>query len=430
MPAGAAALERAIAARVTRRLMPLMFVLFMANYLDRVNVSFAALQMNLMLGLSATAYGLGAGMFFLGYCLCQVPSNLLLARVGARRWIGGLAIAWGALAMAMMLIRGPTSFYVLRFLLGVVEAGFFPGMMFYLTHWFPDQRRARAVATFMAAIPVAQIVGGPLSGALLGLHGILGLSGWQWLFVLEGIPSVVLGLLVLSYLTETPEDASWLTVDQRAWLREQVPREGLRTIALATPDFEVLLQDPSFWWLTAQWILLVLAGYGQLLWLPQIIQGASGLSNFSVGVLSTIPPLAAAIAMVLVGAHSDRTMERRGHVAAASLVAGAGFLATAAAIHSPLAATAALSVVAIGIAASFGPFWGLATAALPAGAAATGIALVNSIGNLGGFAGPWVVGLVKDTTGSFAGALVAFALLCMLAALLARLTPLPPTSGS
>jgi ACS family tartrate transporter-like MFS transporter len=405
-------LERDTLRRVTWRLIPFLFLVFIANYLDRVNVSFAALQMNRDLGFSATAYGLGAGIFFLGYVLFQVPSSLVLARVGARRWIGAITIAWGLVASSMMLVRGPTSFYVLRFLLGVVEAGFFPGVILYFTYWFPAAARAHAVARFMTAIPVAQIIGGPISGWLLGLGGHAGLAGWQWVFLLEGLPSIVLGALVLVILTDRPEAARWLSPEARAWLADQLRSEGPGSLAHA-------IATPILWQLIVVWFLMVLVGYGQLLWLPQIIKGASGLSDLAVGLLSTAPPLVAAVAMVRIAAHSDRTGERRLHVAVPTFVTAVGFAATAATLRAPLLATAALTLVAIGIAGSFGPFWGLATSTLGASAAAGGIALVNAIGNIGGFAGPYVVGLVKDATGSFAGSLLTFAALAGIAGLLA-----------
>lgn len=415
-------LERATIRRVTRRLMPFLFVLYIANYLDRVNVSFAALQMNHDLGFSSAAYGLGAGIFFLGYCLCQVPSNLLLARVGARRWIAALMVAWGLIASAMMFVQGVATFYTFRFLLGVVEAGFFPGMILYLTHWFPATYRAQSVARFMTAIPLAQVVGGPISGALLGMQGVGGLAGWQWLFLLEGLPSILLGGLVFYYMTERPEQAAWLPAEGKAWLAGQLGRE--RPATGSRPEFRPIVRDGMVWKLAALWLLQVLTAYGQLLWLPQIIKGASEMSDLAVGVLSVIPPLAAAITMVLVAAHSDRTGERHRHVAVPALVGGAGFVATAAVLHSPLLATAALTVVAIGLAGAYGPFWGLATAYVRGTTAAGGIALINSVGNLGGFAGPYVVGLVKDATGSFAGALVTFAGVTAAAALFAlRLRP-------
>jgi ACS family tartrate transporter-like MFS transporter len=424
-----AALERATIGRVSRRLLPFMFALFVANYLDRVNVSFAALQMNRDLAFSGAAYGFGAGMFFLGYCLFQLPSNLLLQRIGARRWIGALAIAWGVVAVCMMFIRDRTGFFVLRFVLGAVEAGFFPGMILYLTRWFPARERARATARFMAAVPIAQIIGGPISGALLGLQGVAGLAGWQWLFLLEGLPSIVLGGCVFVWLADRPESAAWLPPAERDWLQRELRREAPPT-AGPLPGSRTLVSTPALWWLGVLWLLINLVGYGQLLWLPQLIKGATGIGNFAVGVLSIVPPLVAAFVMVRVAALSDRTGERRRYVAGACLVSAAGFLATAAALHSPLLATAALSVVAIGIAASFGPFWSLATTALPAGTAAVGAAIISSIGSLGGFAGPYAVGLAKDATGGFAGALVWFVVLSGIAAVLARFMPLGRTAGS
>jgi ACS family tartrate transporter-like MFS transporter len=428
MSPDAVPLERATVTRVTRHIIPFLFALFVANYLDRVNVSFAALQMNRDLAFSGTAYGVGAGLFFLGYCLFQVPSNLLLQRIGAPRWIGALTIAWGLVATSMMFVRGETSFYWLRFLLGAVEAGFFPGMIHYLTRWFPARERAKAVARFMTAIPVAQIVGGPISGALLGLHGVAGLAGWQWLFLIEGLPSIALGFAVFAWLTDRPEDARWLPEEERTWLLGELRRE---TAPAATPPSAwTLLETPVMWWLSVQWILIVLVGYGQLLWLPQIIKGASGIGNVAVGVLSMVPPLVAAVVMVWVASQSDRTGNRRGWVAGAYLVSALGFLLTAAALKSPLLATAALSIVAIGIASSFGPFWGFATAALPVGMTAAGTALISSIGSLGGLFGPIVVGLVKDASGSFGGALVSFAVLSTIGAVVARLTPAGSPAGS
>lgn len=429
MSRDAAALERATLGRVTRRLIPFMFALFVANYLDRVNVSFAALHMNRDLAFSGATYGFGAGMFFLGYCLFQVPSNLAMQRVGARRWIGALAIAWGIVAVSMMFVRSETSFYLLRFLLGAVEAGFFPGMVVYLTRWFPARERARATARFMAAVPIAQIIGGPLSGALLGLQGVRGLAGWQWLFLLEGLPSLALGAAVFAWLSDRPENAAWLPTAERDWLLAELRREAPPAPG-TPPGMGAMLATPALWSLGGLWLLIVLVGYGQLLWLPQLIKGASEIGDFAVGLLSVVPPLAAAVAMVRVAAHSDRTGERRGHVAIACLVSAVGFAATALTLHSPLLSTASLSVVAIGIATTFGPFWSLATTVFPAGTAAAGAALISSIGSLGGFAGPYAVGLAKDATGSFGGALVGFALLSLVAALVARLTPAGSGGGS
>jgi len=418
----AAALEGATLRRVTRRLIPFMFVLYIANYLDRVNVSFAALHMNRDLGFSGAAYGLGAGMFFLGYCLFQVPSNLVLARVGARRWIGSLMIVWGTIASAMMLVRGVASFYTLRALLGVVEAGFFPGMILYLTYWFPAVERARAVASFMTAIPVSGVVGGPLSGALLGLNGVAGLAGWQWLFLLEGLPSVLLGAAALWYLTDRPADARWLPAEGRAWLVERLRRDqssGGEEAGRTGASLRQGLQDGVVWRLGLLYFLIIAGLYGQGLWLPQIIKGSSQLSDLTVGLLSVAPALVAAVAMVAWGARSDRTGERHLHVAAPLAAGAVGFLATAVTRDVPLLATAALSLSAVGFTSALGPFWALPTAFLRGTAAAGGIALINALGNVAGLASPYLVGLVKDATGGYAGALIVLALLMLAGATLA-----------
>jgi ACS family tartrate transporter-like MFS transporter len=375
--------------------------------------------MNRDLGFSATAYGMGAGMFFLGYCLVQVPSNLMLERVGARRWIGTIMIAWGVIASGMMLVRGVASFYTLRFLLGVVEAGFFPGMIFYLANWFPAAERARAVARFMTAIPLSGLVGGPLSGWLLGWNGVAGLAGWQWLFLLEGLPSVLLGGAALRYLTDRPADALWLPAEGRAWLARRLELERAQSAARHGLNLRQALLDGVVWRLGLLYFLIVVGLYGQGLWLPQIIRGSSQLSDLAVGLLSAAPALAAAVAMVAIAAHSDRSGERHAHVAL-PLVAGAlGFAATAAVLDSPLVAAAALSLAAIGFTGALGPFWTLPTSFLSGSAAAGGIALINSLGNVAGFAGPYLVGVVKDATGGFAGALITFALLMLAGAALA-----------
>ena len=407
-----------------------MFLAFVVNFIDRVNVSVAALQMNRDLGLTATAYGLGAGMLSIGYTLFQVPSNLMLARVGARRWIAALMIVWGGIASSMMFVRGATSFYTLRFLLGAAEAGFFPGMMLYLTHWFPGAVRARAVAAFMSAIPVAQAIGTLGSGLLLGLGGRGSLTGWQWLFLLEGLPAVVLGVAVFAFLTDRPDKAPWLPADERAWLEDTLRREGTAAESTGGPAFGPALRDPGVWRLGAIWAAINLVGFGQLYFLPQIIKGASHLSDVTVASLSTLPPLAAAVAMLVIAAHSDRTGERRRHLAGTMLTTAIGFAATAAVLRSPLLAALALSLVAIGIAGAFGPFWGLATAAFTGSAAASSIALISSIGQLGAPLGSLLVGRVRDLTGSFTAALLSLAILATIGAFLVRLTPAGSPGGS
>ena len=408
-----------------------MFLAFVVNFVDRVNVSVAALQMNRDLGFTATAYGFGAGMLSIGYTLFQVPSNIMLARFGARRWIAALMIVWGGIASSMMFVRGAASFYTLRFLLGAAEAGFFPGMMLYLTYWFPAAVRARAVAVFMSAIPVAQAIGTLGSGLLLRLGGRGGLTGWQWLFLLEGLPAVVLGVGVFALLTDRPDQASWLPADERAWLEDSLRRDGTTAASAGGPAVGPALRDPNVWGLGAIWAAINLVGFGQLYFLPQIIKGASHLSDLTVAALSTIPPLAAAVAMLVIAAHSDRTGERRRHLAGTMLTTAIGFGATAAVLRSPVLAAIALSLVAIGIAGAFGPFWGLVTASFTGTAAAGSIALISSIGQVGAPVGSLLVGYVRDATGSFAAALLSFAALAAIAALLvARLTPAASAAGS
>ena len=424
-----AALERGAIRRIAWRLLPLMFLAFVVNFIDRVNVSVAALQMNRDLGFTATAYGLGAGMLSIGYTLFQVPSNLMLARVGARRWIAALMIVWGGIASSMMFVRGVAGFCTLRFLLGAAEAGFFPGMMLYLTYWFPGAVRARAIAAFMSAIPVAQAIGTLASGLLLGLGGRGGLTGWQWLFLLEGLPAFALGVAVFVLLPDRPERALWLPGDERAWLEDRLRQEGAAA-ATEPPAFGPAFRDRNVWGLGAVWAVINLVGFGQLYFLPQIIKGASQLSDFAVAALSTVPPLAAAIAMLLIASHSDRTGERRRHLRGTLLTSGVGFVATAAVLRSPVLAAVALSLVAIGIAGAFGPFWGLATASFTGARAAGSIALVSSIGQIGAPVGSVLVGYGRDVTGGFAIALFGFAALATIGALGVRLTPAGSSAGS
>ena len=395
-------------AKVTRRLMPFLFLLYLLNFLDRVNVGFAALQMNRDLGFGPEVYGLGAGIFFVAYALFEVPSNLILARTGARLWIARIMISWGLVASAMMFVRSAESFYGARLLLGVAEAGFFPGIIYYLTYWYPARERARAYAAFLAAIPLSGIVGSPISGALLELDGVAGLAGWQWLFLLEGLPSVIVGFWVLRYLTDRPSAARWLTPEESAWLERTLEVERAQ---MAQPHGAGLLQalrDPNVWHLALIYFLVVVGLYGFALWLPQLVKTIPGLSNLEVGVISAIPYLVAAVGMVLVGARSDRTGERYLHMAISTLVGAAGFV-LAAYVRSAVPLVVALSIVAFGALAPIGVFWSLPTSFLKGRAAAGGIAFINSIGALGGFVGPYAVGLVRKRTGSFEAALLTLA---------------------
>lgn len=417
------------ARKVTRRLVPFLFVLYVVCFLDRVNVGFASLQMNRDLGLSAAAYGFGAGIFFIGYALFEVPSNIILARVGARIWIARIAITWGLLSSAMMFVEGPRSFYALRFLLGVAEAGFFPGIIYYLGNWFPAAARARAISWFMTAIPISAVIGGPLSGALLGLNGWQGLAGWQWLFLIEGIPSVILGIAVLWFLTERPADAKWLTPEERTWLEASLDEERAKRHQRHGISLRRMFTHRTVWELGALYALGSAGTYGLALWLPQIIKGFSASGDFAVGMMSAAPNIVAAAAMVLIAARSDRTGERCLHVAGCGLMAALGF-AAAAYLSSPLLSLAALSVAAAGINGRYGPFWALPSIFLGEEAAAGGIAFINSFGAIAGFVAPYTIGIVRYMTGSFRGGLLFLALLmfasAIMAAALSRRTVLNP----
>ncbi len=387
------------------RLMPFLFLLYIVAYLDRINVSFAFLEMREQLHLSDRAYGRAAGMFFAGYFFFQVPSNLALERVGVRRWITGLMVVWGVVSCGMIFVRGPMSFYALRFLLGAAEAGFFPGMMLYLRRWFPAGARARAVAWFMTANPLAGVVGSPISGGLLGLHGG-GLAGWQWLFVMEGLPAIVLGASVYWVLTDSPKDAKWLTEDQRGWLIENLQRERQANSGLERDSVWKVLASGRIWLLSLLFFGVPACMYGVTLWLPSVIRGLAGLSYFAVGVVAVIPFLATAVAMVLVGMHSDRSGERRWHTALPAF-AGAAGLALAAYSGSTVPVIFGMSVAMMGAESVVGPFWAMATSKMSASGAAAGIAAINSISNLGGYFGPYIIGLVRSANGGFRGGLLA-----------------------
>lgn len=408
-------LGRATLIKVGRRLLPFLLLLYVVAWLDRVNIGFAALQMNADLGFSATVYGFGAGVFFIGYALFEVPSNLILARVGARLWIARIMITWGVLSVAMMYVSGPTTFYVLRFLLGVAEAGFLPGIIYYLGNWYPAAERARAISWFMLAIPLSTVIGGPVAGLILELDGSRGLTGWQWLFLLEGSPAVVLGFVVLAYLTDTPEQAKWLAPEERRWLAERVAREQRAAHERHGVGLRAALLHPTVWLLGLILFACQCGSYGLTLWIPQIVQRLSGFSNLTVSMISALPYVAAAIGMIAIGASSDRTNERLLHIAIPSMIGALGFIASAYFV-SPLPGMIALTVAAVGDLGTRGPFWALPTRFLTGSAAAAGIGLINTFASLGGFVGPYAVGVVRQATGSFAGGLVFLALLLVLAA--------------
>ena len=420
--------ERAIR-RVRRRLIPFLALLYFVAYLDRFNVGFAALQMNEALGFSGSVYGFGAGIFFIAYFLFEVPSNLILARVGARVWLARIAIVWGLVAMAMMFITGSRSFYAMRFLLGAAEAGFFPGVIFYFTFWFPADERARAVAQFSMASMVAGMLGGPLSGVLLSLRGVGGLDGWQWLFVIEGVPAVVLGVVALLYLTDRPEDAAWLPDDEKAWLIDTLERERAASPHARAHALRTGLLDPAVWRFAAALFFIVTAGYGFSFFLPQIVRRVSGESDLVVGLFTAIPFTAAAITMVVVAAHSDRTGERRRHVMSSALVAALGLFSSTFA-PTPVLSLVALSIAAMGLYSFTPPFWSMPTAFLRGPAAAAGIAFINATGNLGGFLGPYLMGWFQDLSGDFLVGLRVLALAAVVSAVLVVTSKVSVVSGA
>jgi MFS transporter, ACS family, tartrate transporter len=405
-------MERRVIGKVGRRLLPFLIICYFVAYLDRVNISFAALTMNKELDFTATVFGWGAGIFFLGYFIFEVPSNLALERFGARVWISRIMVTWGLLSACMALIWSETSFLVLRFLLGVAEAGFFPGIILFLTYWFPSAYRARIVGYFMVAIPVSTVIGAPLSGLILGLDGVLGLKGWQWLFVIEGVPAVLLSVVVLLYLTDGPLQADWLHPQERTWLAGRLDAERRNRQAIA--DFTVwqALTNPRVLLLGLVYFGVVAANYGMSFWLPQIVKGF-GLTNLETGFVTAVPYLVGAIAMVIWALRSDHVHERKWHTAIPALLAAVG-LAASTTTANPTLEMAALSLAAIGIFSVLPCFWTLPTALLSGSAAAGGIALINSIGNLAGYFGPFAVGVIKDKTQSFAPGLIVIAALAFI----------------
>jgi MFS transporter, ACS family, tartrate transporter len=400
-------LESAVVSRLMWRLMPFLFLLYVVAYLDRINVSFAVLQMRGQLGITDRAYGRAAGMFFAGYFFFQLPSNLVLEKFGVRRWISGLMVTWGVISCLMIFIRGPVSFYVMRFLLGAAEAGFFPGMIFYMKQWFPARARARAVAWFMTANPIAGIVGSPISGALLGLH-VAALSGWQWMFLMEGVPAIVLGATVFWTLTDQPQEAHWMRENERTWLLETLTRERQSESSLSKSSLWEVLISPRIWMLSLVYFGVSTAMYGLTLWLPSVIRESYGLTYFWTSMVVPIPFAVTIVAMVLVGMHSDQTNERRWHTAIPAFV-GAAALLTAGYASAPVLVVAGIGLGLVCAESMVGPFWAMATSRVAGLSAAAAIAVINSLANLGGYFGPDIIGLFRTANGGFRGGLLAIA---------------------
>jgi ACS family tartrate transporter-like MFS transporter len=386
--------------KVKRRVLPLIVFLYFIAFLDRNNVGFAKLTMSEDIGLSATAYGLGAGIFFIGYAIFEIPSNAGMHRFGARKWIARILVTWGFFATIMALVQGETTFYIIRFLLGAAEAGFFPAIILYLTYWFPAKQRVAVLGIFILAQPLANAIGAPISGLLLKMDGIWGLAGWQWMYIVEGVPAILMGFVALVAMTNRPKDAMWLAPEERRWLQETMDAEDAAKASTGEHSFMAGLKDRRALIFAALYFGLVMGIYGLSLWLPSIVKAMGNLSTTQVGFIVPIPYLFAALAVFFWSRHSDRTGERVGHTSGAMLLGGVGLVASGFLLQSsPILAMAAISVGAMGIFSAISPFWELPSAALAGAAAASGIALINSLGNLGGFAAPFAVGALVDRTG-------------------------------
>jgi MFS transporter, ACS family, tartrate transporter len=401
------ALERTTLRKVYFRLVPFCFLLYILCYVDRINVSFAALTMNKDLGLSAYVYGLAAGAFFWGYCLLEVPSNIILEKVGARLWIARIMISWGLLSAATAMVTGPTSFFIVRVLVGVAEAGLFPGLLLYFHRWFPQQHRGRVVGWFLTGLPLATAIGAPVSTAFLQMEGIWGLHGWQWMFVGEGIPTALIGITVLFFLTERPSEAKWLAPEQRAWLDDMLGRETHAIEQVRSHSILSAMTNPRLLILTIIFAGIGMAGVGTVLFLPQILKSI-GVTNTQAGLLTSVPYVFGTIAIVVCGHLSDKVTDRYWTLVVTCGTATIGMV-LAAMLHDSLWVLAAFSVATIGFYGMKSPFWPLPSTFLTGSALAAGLALVNSLGNFAGYLGPIAVGYAKDATGSFEAGLYALA---------------------
>lgn len=409
--------------KITWHLMPLLFVCYIFAHLDRINIGFAKLQMTQDLGFSDSVYGLGAGLFFIAYALFGVPSNLALERVGPRRWIALLMLVWGLLSSALMLVQDAWGFYVLRFLLGVAEAGFFPGILLLLNRWFPAERRGQATALFAIAVPMAGVLGGPLSGWILeNFHDRGGLRGWQWMFLIEGLPVVLLGLLVLKALPDSIEQATWLSAAQKAWLHKAQQQEEQRK---SINRFSDILKDRHAWLLVGIYFAVMLAVNTIAFWMPSLIHHSGVAGDSDVGLLSALPYLAGCLFMLAVGRSSDRLRERRWHLAVPLLMACLGLVLTALAPQNPWLVMFGLLVAGMGASAALPMFWQLPPAFLASNTQAAGIALISSFGSVAAFLAPYLIGVVRDATQSASLALYALALLIALGAWLVLRVPAP-----
>jgi D-galactonate transporter len=418
---GETGLESRTYSKVAWRLLPFLFACYVFAYLDRVNVGFAKLQMLADLKFSETIYGLGAGIFFVGYFLFEVPSNLIMYRVGARIWIGRIMITWGILAMVMMFVRSSASFYILRFLLGAAEAGFIPGILLYLTYWFPARRRGKVMAIFLTGIPIAGVLGGPVSGWIMHtFDNANGWAGWQWLFLLEGIPALLAGIVALFYLTDDVPHAKWLSAQEKGLLQSAVKAEAGAKQHHSMKD---AFAEPKVWLLAITYAFFLMGLYGVSFWLPSLIKAAGVKDPLDVGLLTAIPYGAGTIAMILTSHHSDKVRERRWHLAIPGLLGALGLVLSTQVSNNTVLAMASLTLGAAGVCTTVSQFWNLPGAFLGGVAAAAGIAFVNSVGNISGFIAPYMVGWVKDLTGTTSPAMLVIAACMTIASLLVFRVP-------
>ncbi|MBS6360355.1 MFS transporter [Burkholderia sp.] len=421
LPGSSGAFEEATYRKVSWRLTPLLLLCYVVAYLDRVNVGFAKLQMVSDLNLSDTVYGLGAGIFFFGYFLFEVPSNIILHRVGARVWIARIMVTWGVISALMMFVTTPAMFYVMRFLLGVAEAGFFPGVILYLTYWYPAHRRGRMTTFFMTAVALSGVIGGPVSGYILkAFNGVNGWHGWQWLFLLEGIPSVLVGVLVFFALDDRIAKATWLTDDEKALLERNIDAEEATK---EDPSLGTVMSSPRVWLMALIYFSFVMGLYGIGFWLPTIIKATGVTDAFAIGLLSAIPYAAAVVAMILIARSADKRRERRWHVAIPAVFGALGLVLSVIWAHETALAMLGLTLATMGILTTLPLFWSLPTAFLGGAAAAAGIAMINSIGNLAGFLSPYMMGWLKQATSSNDAGMYMLAAFLVLGALLVLSVP-------
>jgi ACS family tartrate transporter-like MFS transporter len=409
-------IERRTIAKVSWRLLPLVALAYCIAYIDRSNISFAALTMNKDLGFSAYIYGWGAGIFFFGYFLFEIPSNLVLEKIGARIWIARIMITWGIISALTAFVTGPWSFLTVRFLLGAAEAGFFPGMILYFTYWFPAQYRGRVISTLFVAQPVANALASIVSAAILEMDGILGIKGWQWIFIIEAIPAVILGLFIFRVMTDKPSRADWLAEDEKNWLQARIEGENREVESAGRLTLMRALGDPRVVALSMVYLMSVTANYGIVFFMPQIIKGI-GLSNMMTGLVSSVPYIIGTIGLIAWGWSSDRNKERRWHLIVASTLGAVG-LAFAGWSGASYWALLGMSAATVGIYGSRAAFWPMPSIFLTGTAAAGAIALINATGNLGGYFGPFIVGWIKDSTKSFEAGLYFLAACSLMAAII------------